>query len=89
MAYWWACLNQSYRKDRDAGILWTPDVDDSGKTPFHWATMTEVRPGDVIFCYVRQRIVSVAVAKNKARDSRYPHDPDWDREGKCLDVEGV
>jgi hypothetical protein len=56
MAYWWVSQNQSYRQERTGGFLWAPDRNESGLTPFHWATMSEVRPGEVILSYVRGKI---------------------------------
>lgn len=72
MAYWWVSQKQTYRHERAGGFLRAPNRKDAGLTPFHWATMNEVRPGDVIFSYVGGRIVAVAVARTAAYDSPRP-----------------
>jgi hypothetical protein len=90
MAYWWVSQNQTYRHERDGGFLWAPNRTEAGLTPFHWATMNEVRPGDLIFSYVGGRIISVAVAKTAAYDSPRPGGMGeglWEDEGKRVDVE--
>ncbi|QDV39293.1 HNH endonuclease [Tautonia plasticadhaerens] len=90
MAYWWVSQNQTYRHERDGGFLWAPNQTEAGLTPFHWATMDEVRPGDLIFSYVGGRIVAVAVAKTAAYDSPRPGGMGeglWEDAGRRVDVE--
>src|SRR3712207_6314482 len=90
MAYWWVSQNKTYKKERTGGFLWAPDANEDGFTWYHWATMSEVRPGDVIFSYVGGRIVSVAVAKTAAYDSPRPGGMGeglWEDAGKRVDVE--
>jgi hypothetical protein len=90
MAYWWVSQNQSFRQERDGGFLWAPDRNESGKTFFHWATMIQVRPGDVVFSYVGGKIVAVAIARTAAYDSPRPHDLGeglWEDAGKRVDAE--
>src|SRR3954462_15266995 len=90
MAYWWVSQNQSYHQERSGGFLWAPNQTEAGLTPFHWSTMNEVRPGDVIFSYVGGRIVSVSVAKAAAHDSTRPGglgEGVWEDAGKRIDVE--
>jgi hypothetical protein len=90
VAYWWVSQNQTYKQERSGGFLWAPDRNETGLTPFHWATMNEVRPGDVIFSYVGGRIVSVSVAKTAAYGSPRPSDLGeglWEDAGKKVDVE--
>src|SRR3954465_3519354 len=89
MAYWWVSQNQTYRQERGGGFLWAPNQTEAGLTPFHWATMNEVRPGDVVFSYVGGRIVAVAVARTAAFDRPRPDDlvEAWEDAGKKVEVE--
>jgi hypothetical protein len=90
MAYWWVSQNQSYRQERGGGFLWAPNKNEAGLTFFHWLTMNDVRPGDVIFSYVGGKIVAVAVAKTTAYDSPRPTglgEGLWEEAGKRIDVE--
>jgi putative restriction endonuclease len=90
MAYWWVSQNQSFRQERKGGFLWAPDRTEAGLTPFHWATMNDVRPGDVFFSYVGGKVVAVSVAKTAAYDSPRPGDLGeglWQDAGKRVEVE--
>jgi hypothetical protein len=50
--------------------------------------MLEVRPGDLIFSYVKGVIVAASVAKSAAYDSTKPKGfKDWETEGRRVDVE--
>jgi len=89
MAYWWVSQNRWFRRERAGQYLWAPDSDSAGKTPHHWATVGDVEQGDIVFSFVGQRIVSVAVATTASRSSRRPRefgDPLWEDEGKLVEV---
>jgi hypothetical protein len=91
MAYWWVSQNKTYRHERDGQYLWAPIADRAGRTPYHWATMTEVRTGDVIFSYVGQSIVAVAVARQAAKLSERPPEFDsgeaWIKRGRRIEAD--
>jgi putative restriction endonuclease len=88
MAYWWVSQNKTYAEERAGGYLWAPVRDKAGRTPRHWATMTEIRPGDVIFSYVGQQIRAVSVAINAAEEIAQPAELAttnlWEREGRLV-----
>ena len=90
MAYWWVSQNRTFRHERDGGYLWAPARDRSGRTPQHWRTMLDVQPGDVVFSYVGQRIMSLGVAGSSARPDMKPPEfsdqSDWKQEGYRVDV---
>lgn len=89
MAYWWVSQNRWFRRERAGQYLWAPDTDSAGNTPHHWATMNDVKQGDVVFSFVGQRIVSIAVATSTARSSLRPRefgDHSWEDEGKLIEV---
>jgi hypothetical protein len=65
MDYWWVAQNTTFNEDRTEGLLWAPRLDKARKTPYHWATLEKVQPGDIIFSYVKQSIQAVGVAKTK------------------------
>jgi hypothetical protein len=82
--------NQTYRQERSGGFLWAPTRNEAGLTPFHWATMNEVRAGDVVFSFVGGKIVAVSVAKTTAYDWTRPTDLGkglWEDAGKRVEVE--
>jgi hypothetical protein len=89
MRYWWVNQNQSYEAERREGLLWAPLRSSSGSTQPHWETMTEVRPGDVIFHYAGQAVRAVSTVTAAAIASPRPSDlpPDlWGRDGRLVRV---
>jgi putative restriction endonuclease len=91
MAYWWVSQNQTYEHERAGEFLWAPVADSAGQTPHHWATMTQVQPGDVIFSYVNQAIKAISIAKSVAVQSLRPiefsNQELWKQDGFRIDAE--
>lgn len=91
MAYWWVSQNKTYRHERDGQYLWAPIADKAGRTPYHWANMTEIRAGDVIFSYVAQSIVAVSVARQAAtlseRPSEFGSGEAWISHGRRIEAD--
>jgi hypothetical protein len=83
MAYWWVNQSRTYRAERDAGILWAPKATAAGRSLGHWAAMTEIQPGDVIFHYARGAIRALGSAQSTASTAERPYDlPDvWGSDG--------
>jgi hypothetical protein len=72
MAYWWVSQNETWKEEQQGGYIWAPKQTDTGGTFFHWLNMTKVRPGDIIFSYVNQKIVAVSTAITSAYDKDQP-----------------
>lgn len=91
MAYWWVSQNKTFKPARKGGFLWAPIKDKGKKTPHHWATMTRVQPGDLIFSFVRQGIRAISVAKTFAIKSNRPPElspgADWQNDGYRIEVD--
>lgn len=84
---WW--VNQKAKIDGQVAndVVWSP----TGEQEYwHWATMWEVEPGDVIVHYTDQHIVAVSEANNVAVPSANPFvdelQDEWSEEGKRIDV---
>lgn len=83
---WW--VNQ---KGDDGSVLWAGAEDARGRRVWHWDTMWDVEPGDVVFHYLGQKIIGVSSVRNKARRETFP----WPRsnprrrgeKGKRIDLE--
>jgi putative restriction endonuclease len=91
MAYWWVSQNHTFKQERAGGYLWAPKTDRGGGVPYHWQTMTEVQPGDVVFSYVAQRIPAIAVESTSAYDSPKPGEfgasAPWEENGRRIDAQ--
>lgn len=72
MRYWWVNQNQTYRHEVRGGFLWSPKrKTDGSRNPFY-DTMTEVRPGDLIFSFCDTRIKAIGVAQGAAQSATKP-----------------
>jgi hypothetical protein len=72
--YWWVNQGRNFDHERRDGYLWTA-ARDPEDMPYHWATMRDVRPGDVVFSYFRRHIVAVSEAQSRARLASRPPGP--------------
>src|SRR6516164_1250659 len=88
MAYFWVNQKQTWTHESKGGYLWAPKSNKDGASNFHWDTMLDVQPGDLIFSYVNGAIVAASVAKSAAYDSPKPKGfKDWEAAGRRVDVE--
>lgn len=67
---------ETYHEEREAGILWTPQIDKSGMVPHSWRRMQELERGDLVFHYSRGYIVAVSLLREACRTGRVPGHPD-------------
>ena len=90
MAYWWVSQNKTFTEEFRGGYLWAPKKDPRGRTPYHWANMEFVRPGDIILSFVKQKISAIGVATSRAYDFSKPIEfnkgGDWEEDGLRVDV---
>lgn len=64
---WWVNLGQTYAKARLDGYIWAPCPVAGGKSFAHWDSMREVEQGDMVLCFAQKEIMSVSVARDRAR----------------------
>jgi len=88
--HWWVSQNRTWKQESSGGYLWAPLIGKGGRVPFHWETMREVRPGDLIFHYVRGQIVAMSQARSVAYHSPRPSEFDkssdaWALNGRKVD----
>lgn len=70
--YWWVNQGGQYEVESKGGHIFAPSQSESGRVPQHWANLTSVNPGDVIFHYARGAIRSVSRVLQGARESTRP-----------------
>ncbi len=91
MQFWWVSQNKTYKDEREHGYLWAPKKNSTGQSPYHWTNVCDVQPGDLIFSYYRQHIISISIAKTGAYDAPIPREwenvHDWTNDGWKVDVE--
>jgi len=89
MAFWWVSQNKTHYEEKAGGYLWAPKKTKTGKNIYHWDTMKDVREGDIIFSYFRQRIVAFSTAQGNAYSSNNPFKEsgeDWEVDGRKIDA---
>ena len=53
---------RTYNEEKEAGMIWTCQIDQAGNRQHSWERMREVRQGDMVFHYVNGLIVAVSSA---------------------------
>ena len=90
MAYWWVSQNKTFSHEREGGFIWAPLSDKGGRTPHHRQNVASVKPGDVIFSYVRGAIVARGEAETEVyhapKPAGFDHEDVWENQGRRVDV---
>ena len=91
MRYWWVNQNQTYKHEVQGGFLWSPKRRSDGGRNHFYDTMTEVRPGDLVFSFCDTQIKAVGVAQGPAESVSKPAfgsvGDNWSDEGWLVPVE--
>jgi hypothetical protein len=89
MAYWWVSQNKTYNEEQKGGYLWAPIKTKSGHDIYHWDTMRELRKSDIVFSYVKQKIVAVSEVRGNAYEHKNPFfktGEEWAIDGRKVDL---
>ena len=89
MAYWWVSQEELFAEQRKHHCLWVPKHTDNGASFFHWRSIQNVVPGDVIFSYAGRSFTAVSIAKTGPISSNTPvgiRKKDWGTDGLQVDV---
>jgi putative restriction endonuclease len=92
MRYWWVNQNQTFELEVPGGFLWSPKTKSDGAKNYFYDTMTEVKPGDVVFSYAGTVIKAVGVATGTAVSMLKPSEfaevqNAWETEGWMVPVQ--
>jgi putative restriction endonuclease len=72
MKFYWVNQKQTFQEESEGGFLWAPQKNKKGNSNWHWSNLEKVRPGDVVFCYVRKEIKAIGVITSSAITSPEP-----------------
>lgn len=61
---------ETYQAERNAGVLWTPQIDKSGMVPHSWNRMQELKKGDIVFHYVKGSFVAISRVREDCHKAR-------------------
>lgn len=82
---WWVNQGKTFDAEHLEGIVWAPQTDKRGSTPFHWENVSRVKTGDLIFNYCKGQIKAVSVCNSDGREASRPAALDqghgWERKG--------
>ena len=72
-----------YDTEYEEGYLFAPLYDDKGDEPHHWSRLSDLKPGDKVFHYVRGYIRAVSTVTATAIETVRP-DSIWDDKGRLV-----
>lgn len=88
--YWWVSQNKTYNEERPGNYFWAPVRNEKGQSFYHWTNVSRLQPGDIVFCYFGQKIVSIAEASSFPYRSESPREWEfkhgWLRDGWKINV---
>ena len=89
--YWWVNQNQTFRHEKKLKCLWAPYLNKLNRKEFYWETMDELNVNDIVFSYLRGKIVSYNLVKKTAYRSRRPKEfrnpnQPWKYDGRRVDA---
>lgn len=91
MRYWWVNQNQTYKFEVPGGFLWSPKTRSDGGQNYFYKTMTEVKPGDLVFSFCDTYIKAIGVVQRQAVTAPKPDfrnaGSNWSKEGWYVEVE--
>jgi putative restriction endonuclease len=72
-SFFWVNQGGTHADEVAGGCLWAPERDANGSALVHWESMTEVRPGDIIFVYANGHLRGHATATSSAAPMARPY----------------
>lgn len=63
MKYFIIFHDDNYCKDKEKGLIWTPQRNENNKEVTYWSTIKRIRRDDVIFSICNKKLVSLNYAK--------------------------
>lgn len=83
--WWWVNQGQTYKAERDEGILWAPLLNKRGTKLHHWETMAEVKEGDFILHYSQGFLRAASVVEAAAVLAPKPFaSAAWEEDGRLV-----
>jgi len=91
MNHWWVNQNQTYRHEVAGGYLWSPKTSAGGRQNRFYDSMTETRPGDIVFSFCDTYIKAIGVVTGLHESAPKPTEfgsagENWSNEGWFVPV---
>lgn len=89
--FFWVNQNKTYAEESNGGYLWAPILDKGGMRKFHWETMNDLKPDDIVINYAQSKIIGFCKVKSLAYDCDQPGELEsvnlWAKKGRMVDAE--
>lgn len=69
---WWVNQGDTIQAESQEGIIWSPKKNKKGSTVYHWETLREVKPGDIILHYAKLELRYVSQVLNSFEEKLQP-----------------
>lgn len=83
----------TYDRESRGGYIWATITNKDGKRVFHWDSLLDVRPGDIILHGVDGYVQAVSTARGECYDCIQPTELSseelWDRDGRRIDCDYI
>jgi putative restriction endonuclease len=91
MNHWWVNQNQTYRHEVAGGYLWSPKTSAGGRQNRFYDSMTETKPGDIVFSFCDTYIKAIGVVTGLHESAPKPTEfgsagENWSNEGWFVPV---
>ncbi len=70
--HWWVNQGKTFREELAAGLIWAPQEAEDGKAKWHHRNVLHVRPGDLIFSYVKGSLRAASLASGSGHPANRP-----------------
>lgn len=92
MNHWWVNQNQTYKQEVEGGYLWSPKRTADGRQNRFYDSMTETRPGDVVFSFCDTLIKAIGIVSGPCQSAPKPLEfgstgENWGNDGWYVPVE--
>ncbi|MFE8699833.1 McrB family protein [Cytobacillus sp. FJAT-54145] len=90
ISFWWVNQGQTYRQEKEEGILWAPQKSKQGIALPHHVGLVKPKVGDIVFCYSAMEVRSVGVVKKEAVEAQKPKaiaEHNWEEDGYLVELE--
>lgn len=93
MGYWWVSQGRTYKHERQFGYIWAPCHNENGKRFYYWDNVAKIEPGDIVYSYVKGKILAISTANSYAYRAPVPRDSEaqvvWLQNGWKVDLDYV
>ena len=89
--YYWVNQGKTYKEEYQGGYLWAPFKNKKGNSVFHWDSVDDLVPNDIVFNYFKGEIVGYCIVQSKTYNSQRPEEfseeDEWEESGRIVDAD--